>query len=147
MGNTLNFVTFVAFSGFWLAFAMNNDPHYGVGAAVAQDQAVYASPIGFYLSFWGLFVFLLTLAALRTNVAYVSFLFTVAVALFLLGASFLQLGSGNASSALNLQHAGGAMLFVSCAVGWWMLLNLALSAGGLPFNVPLGDLGRFWQQD
>ncbi|KAN0061773.1 hypothetical protein ACQY0O_005766 [Thecaphora frezii] len=146
LGNTLPSVIFISFGSFWWSFGMVNDPIYGIAVAIGQDATVYGGGLGFYLLFWGFYCFIGTVAALRTNLTFVWIMFFVALTFIALSASYLSAAKGMAEAAANLQTAGGALGFTACMGGWWMLLHLALAAGDMPFNVPLGDLSGVWKK-
>ena len=67
IGNTFPFVVFTSFGGFWIAFAILNDPSIGVAAAFSasgtnavegQANPVFAEGIAVYLICWGVLVFI-----------------------------------------------------------------------------------------
>ncbi|EPQ28637.1 uncharacterized protein PFL1_03940 [Pseudozyma flocculosa PF-1] len=136
----------LALAGVLEWFLGNTLPSVIFSAAITQDATVYGGGLGFYLLFWALYCFIGTAAALRTNVTFVWILFFVACTFTFLSASYLSAAKGLATAAANLQTAGGAVGFVACVGGWWMLLHLALAAGDMPFNVPLGDLSTYWKK-
>jgi len=146
LGNTFPFVVFFSFGGFWLTFGAINDVPNGAtaGYATGAEDPAFNQGIAFYLLFWGVYVFLLLLASLRTNIAFVCLFFVLDIAFFLLTAAYFNLGYGNASYANTLLIAGGAFAFLTCLCGWWILAALLFGATGLPLNVPVGDLTNFW---
>lgn len=66
LGNTFPFVVFVTFGGFWIFFAILNDPSIGVAAAysatgnAAEGQAntLFAEGLAVYFVIWGMLVFI-----------------------------------------------------------------------------------------
>lgn len=145
LGNSLPSVIFVTFGAFWWSFAVINDPNFGIGTALSQNPEIYAPAIGFYLLFWGLYCYVCTVAVIKTNIAFVYIMFTVASTFILLSASYFCLGASFANAAARLQVAGGAMGFTCCMGGWYLFTHLALAAGELPFNIPVGDLSHYWK--
>lgn len=148
IGNTFPALVFTSFGTFWLSIGAFVDPKFAVQttllAAEAGGPEAYYVPWGYYLIFWSIYVFFLTIASFRTNVILVWILLFVALTFVTLGAGYLKLAEGAASSASNLITAAGACGFVACMGGYWILLHLALAATDFPFNIPLFDLGHLW---
>lgn len=149
IGNTFPFVVFTSFGGFWLAFAIIQDPSVGVAAAYSatgnategQANPLFAEGIAVYLVCWGVVVFIYLLGSLRTNIVFVVLFTVLDVDLFLLAAGYFRIGEGRDPNSLFV--AGGAFGFLTAICGWWILLALILGSTGMPFNVPLGDLSGF----
>lgn len=147
LGNTFPFVVFVTFGGFWIWFAILNDPSvgiagaYGATAAEGQTNPAFNDGIAIYLVCWGVLNFIFLLGSLRTNVTFVILFTVLDVAFFLLAAGYFKLGDGE--DATTLLKAGGAFGFLTTICGWWIMLALILGSTGMPFSVPLGDLSGF----
>lgn len=41
-------------------------------------------------------------------------------------------------------QAGGAILFVVAALGWYCCFAIMSFEMGMPYKLPVGDLSRFW---
>ena len=88
----------------------------------------------------GFLCLLFMVAALRTNAAFVMLFFCLVMTFAFLAGTFFQTYNGAAVLAGRLQIAGGAFAFVTCMVGWWILLSVLLAAVDFPIQIPLGDL-------
>jgi len=149
LGNTFPFFVFTTFGGYWIAFAILNDPMIGVAAAFSANgnategsaNPLFAEGVAVYLVVWGVLVFIYMIGSLRTNVVFVILFFTLDVAFFLLAAGYFRIGEGRDPT--SLLRAGGAFAFVTTLCGWWIMLALVLGSTGFPFSVPLGDLSGF----
>lgn len=64
----------------------------------------------------------------------------IEAALLLLAGSYWVLAKGHMQTALNLQVAGGACVFVFCIFGWYLELSLMLRSVEFAFEVPVFDL-------
>lgn len=148
IGNTFPALVFSSFGTFWLSLAAYVDPKFAVQTSLLMGTgggpAVYYNPWGFYLIFWAIYVYFLTFAALRTNVVLVWILLFVALTFTLLGAAYLQFGSGADASAANLVIGAGAMGFTACMGGFYILFHLCLASTDFPFNIPLFDLSHLF---
>jgi len=145
LGNTFPFVVFFSFGGFWTTFGFLNSPIQnitGAYAAGAEDPAFNAG-IAIWLVCWGVYVFILLIASLRTNVVFALLFFTLDIAFFLLAAGYFQLGYGNAAKATTILTAGGALGFCTTLCGWYLLVVLLFGATGFPCPLPVGDLSNF----
>jgi len=143
LGNTFPSVVFMTFGGYWIAFAIGNDPAVGVASAFAEGAASPAlnSGTAIYLACWGVLIFIYTLGSLRTNMVFVALFFTLDIAFFLLSAAYFRIAEGRDPT--SLLTAGGAFAFVTSICGWYIMLALILGSTGFPFSVPLGDLSGF----
>lgn len=125
LGNTFPFFVFTTFGGYWVAFAILNDPMVGVAAAYSATgnategsaNPVFAEGVAVYLVIWGVMVFVYMLGSLRTNVTFVILFFTLDVAFFLLAAGYFRIGEGRDPT--SLLKAGGAFAFVTCESGFF----------------------------
>lgn len=148
IGNTFPALVFSSFGTFWLSLAGFLDPRFAVQSTLLTGTggtpATYYLPFGYYLLFWAVYTYFLTIAALRTNVVLVWILLFVALAFSTLGAAYLKFGQEAAAAGANLVVAAGALGFVACMGGFYILLHLCLAATDFPFNIPLFDLGHLW---
>jgi len=117
LGNTFPFVVFTTFGGFWVSFAVLNDPSVGVLAAYSATgnategsaNSVFAEGFAVYLICWGVLVFIYLLGSLRTNIVFVLLFTVLDVAFFLLAAGYFRIGEGRDPTALL--KAGGVFGF------------------------------------
>lgn len=143
IGNTFPFVVFFTFGTFWLSLAIFVDPVHAVMTGLASEPTDLYAPFALYLIFWGLYVFMLTLAAFRTNVVLVIILFCVAMTFTLLGAAYLHIAEGGMALGSNLLISAGAFGFTACMAGYYLLFDLLMASTQFPFSLPLGDLSGF----
>ncbi|KIS68742.1 uncharacterized protein UMAG_03310 [Mycosarcoma maydis] len=148
IGNTFPFLVFASFGTFWLTLAGYLDPRFASQATLLSGEggspAAYYVPFGYYLIFWAVYTYFLTLAAFRTNVVLVWILFFVALTFTTLGAAYLKFGESSLAAGANLITAAGACGFTACMGGFYILLHLCLAATDFPFNIPLFDLAHLW---
>lgn len=135
---------FTCSGSFYLSFGITLDPNYGLQSTLGTNGPLLNSTLGFYLIVWAVFVYFLSIGALVTNFVNLVVVFFVGLCFNVLGCSYLALADGRAASAARLQVASGALGFVASIAGLYSLLHLILAAVDFPFNVPLGDLSRFW---
>lgn len=102
-GETFPALVFVAYSGFWLSYALFVQFY---GARITAD-AVNAT--GTYLLAWGIFSTYMLLAALRTNLT------TIAI-FVLLSAVFYLDAIGTYAGSTGLVHVAGYLLIVDAAL-------------------------------
>ncbi|GAC99251.1 possible transmembrane sensor/transporter [Pseudozyma hubeiensis SY62] len=148
IGNTFPFLVFASFGAFWLTLAGYIDPKFASQTTLLTGQggspAIYYVPFGYYLIFWAVYTYFLTLAAFRTNVVLVWILLFVALTFTTLGAAYLKFGEESMAAGANLVVAAGACGFTACMGGFYILLHLCLAATDFPFNIPLFDLAHLW---
>lgn len=94
----------------------------------------------FFLLAMGLLCFVYLICSLRTNIVFVGIFFTLVIGFGLLAGTYWQISNGNTALAGRLQIAGGAVLLVTCALGWWIFLAIMLASLDFPFQIPVGDL-------
>ncbi|RKO85655.1 GPR1/FUN34/yaaH family-domain-containing protein, partial [Blyttiomyces helicus] len=101
-GNTFGATAFSSYGGFWISFGLILSPSSGIINAYTStnDISDLENGLGIYLLSWGIFTFLMLVAAHRTNVAMVSLF----ASLFI---TFMLLAFGKFNSDLGLQKAGG----------------------------------------
>jgi hypothetical protein len=113
--------------------------------------------VGFFLISMGFLCLLYLILSLRTNVVFAVIFFTLVIAFALLTGVYWHTAQGNADIAsklltvswadlqtplhlLTVFQAGGAILFVTSAAGWWIWFAIMLAALDFPFQLPVGDL-------
>lgn len=148
IGNTFPALVFTSFGTFWLTLGGYLDPKFAVQQSLLLAEgakpATYYVPFGYYLVFWAVYTYFLTIAAFRTNVVLVWILLFVALAFSTLGAAYLKFGEEATAAAGRLVIAAGAFGFTACMGGFYILLHLCLAATDFPFNIPLFDLAHLW---
>lgn len=71
--------------------------------------------------------------------------FFVTVAAWVLAAAYFQVSLGNYTTAGHLQTAGGALLFIVAALGWYMIVVI-MAAEMRMGMLPVGDLSHLWKK-
>jgi len=155
IGNTFPSVTFGTFGGFWISYAIINQPTMGIAASFAPasdasngitaTMAGLSNPsfnvgLGMYFLVWGIICLIYTACALRTNVPFFIVFFGLTFTFELIAAGYFHTAEGKmATAAMEFKVAGGFAFVVGLA-GLWIDISLLLASVGYPFTVPLFDL-------
>lgn len=149
LGNTFPFVVFTSFGAFWLSFAATLQPFYHTYAAFA-DPATEGSTgleavgfnvgVGYLMITMGILCLVYLICSIRTNLVFFLIFFTLVPAFGLLAGTFLNTANGNAGVAAKCQEAAGAFTFVTCILGWYILMAIMLASVDFPFDLPIIDL-------
>lgn len=109
-GNTFSGVLFAGFGAFWLSF-------FAIGQWFLKDVPVLqvGHALGLFIYAFGIFVVVMLVASLRTNVI-------VVAALAVLVATFFCLGAGNYGGHTTLIHWGGYFGLVAAACAFYLAL-------------------------
>ena len=149
LGNTFPSVVFGTFGAFWLAYAATLTPYFNAAAAyqpnspaTASTNPEFAASFAFFLLYMGLLCLIYLVCALRTNVVFVLIFACLVPAFSCLAASFWHLAQDNVATATTLQHAGAALAFAVCLLGWYLFTVQLLAAVDFPVNLPVGDLSH-----
>lgn len=154
LGNTFPFVVFCSYGSFWFTYGATLTPAYNAWSAYAPLSATNANPqaglsdpvflssFAFFLLWMSILSFVYLIVSFRTNVVFVLIFSTLCPMYACLAAGDWHAAQGNADAALTLQHAGGALAFMSCLLGWYDFIVLLLLAVDFPLNLPVGDLSR-----
>ena len=111
------------------------------------------------LSGFALFTFFIF--TLKTNTIFALIFLFVTLAAWVLAGAYFKVASGNYVMAGHLQtvsttcehlkpqqliegQAGGALLFIVAALGWYMCFVIMAAEMRLGINFPVGDLSHFW---
>ncbi|KAH8672294.1 GPR1/FUN34/yaaH family-domain-containing protein [Ilyonectria robusta] len=158
LGNSFPSIVFCSFGCFWLAFGGTLNPSFAAFSSYAPADAKspaegmatrgFNASLGFWLVFMGLLAVVYLICALRTNVVFVIIFFTLIPAFALLTGAFWVLAedyTGNADLANKLFVAAGAILFCTCAAGWYILVAIMFEIVDFPIQLPVGDLSSVIQ--
>lgn len=74
--------------------------------------------------------------SIRTNLIFFLIFFTLVPAFALLAGAYFNAAKGNAGTAAKCQEAGGAFAFVTCLLGWYILMAIMLASVDFPFDLP-----------
>jgi len=155
MGNTFPSVVFGTFGGFWISYAIINQPNMGIAASFAPasdasngitaTMAGQANPsfnvgIGMYFLVWGIICLFYFIASLRTNVPFVIVFLTLTFAFEFIAAAYFHTAQGNMTAATMEFKVAGGFAFVTGLAGFWIDFSLLLASVGYPFVIPLFDL-------
>ncbi|KAK7204325.1 hypothetical protein BZA70DRAFT_280495 [Myxozyma melibiosi] len=151
LGNTFSFVVFCSFGGFWFSFGGTLIPTFnsvGAYSATGDNQVLglatkgFQASFGFYLLFWTVFVGVLLLCSLRTNVAFV-FLFVCLEMTFLcLTVGYFLISEARSTAGQRFVRAGGGFALACGLIGFYIFLVLMLVAVDFPFLLPVGDISH-----
>lgn len=122
VGNTFGATALSSYGGFWIAYAIIISPNWGIIAADGPYMGDSHSVLGFFLSGWFIFTFLLLLCTLRSTVAFFLLFFTLDLAFLFLSCEQYALDNGAASTGEGLQKAGGFFGFLAAFLAWYNAL-------------------------
>ncbi|KAL1963529.1 hypothetical protein VTN77DRAFT_8110 [Rasamsonia byssochlamydoides] len=153
MGRFLSMMICGFFSVFWFSFGLLQLPTMGIAASYSAtgDAAQGAVSVGYnagialYLVAMGCALFTFFVFTLRTNVVLALIIGLATVAVYVLSAAYFSVSRRDFHRATQLQHAGGALLFVVGLLGWYMTVVIMAGESGFP-NLPCGDLSHLWPQ-
>jgi hypothetical protein len=130
---------------YWLALGTNFSPQYNTWGAYATDPTNAASGLkteafnasfGFFFLAMGLLCFIYLICSIRTNIVFVGIFTSLVPAFGCLAGVYWQAAQGNAVAAGKLEIAAGALLFITCALGWWIFLAIMLASLDHPLQLP-----------
>ncbi|KAI1823199.1 GPR1/FUN34/yaaH family-domain-containing protein [Xylaria intraflava] len=118
VGNTFGATALSSYGGFWISYAIVLTPGFDA-LAVYTDAADSASALGFFLTGWFIFTFILWLCTLRSTVMFSALFLTLDLAFLFLALGEFVASNGHAATALGLQKAGGVFGLLSAFVAWY----------------------------
>ncbi|KAG9525111.1 hypothetical protein KCU99_g1928, partial [Aureobasidium melanogenum] len=151
-GNFFTMNSLSLFCVFWLSFGMIQLPSLGIAASysptgnAAEGAASpdYNNAIALYLIVWGFAFVTYFIFSLKTNAIFAGIFGFAAIAVYILAGAYFKVGTGDYAMAGNLQIAGGALLFVVAALGWYITFVIMAAEMRLGINFPVGDLSHLW---
>ncbi|CAJ2500170.1 Uu.00g030230.m01.CDS01 [Anthostomella pinea] len=118
VGNTFGATALSSFGGFWIAYAILLTP--GFNALGAYTEAAdEASVLGFFLTGWFIFTFILLICTLRSTVMFFLLFLTLDLAFLMLACSEFAASNGAAGSSKTLQQAGGGFGLLAAFLAWY----------------------------
>lgn len=151
MGNFFPMMVMGLFAVFWLSFGMLQLPTLQLGApyATAADPTGMTSPefnavVALYLIVWAFALFTFFIFTCKINAVFAAIFLLVSTAAAVLSGAYWKVSLGEYDVATKLQTAGGALLFVVAALGWYMCFIIMAGEMRITLNLPVGDLSRFW---
>jgi succinate-acetate transporter protein len=134
-GNVFGATAFSSYGAFWMSFATILIPGSGVIDSYAKGPPEELSnALGIYLITWGLFTFLMMIAALRKNAAFV-------ILFACLTATFVVLAIGDFTLKTSISKAGGALGIITAFVAYYCALSELLGQEGI-ISLPLGNIPK-----
>ncbi|KAH9892127.1 GPR1/FUN34/yaaH family-domain-containing protein, partial [Xylariomycetidae sp. FL2044] len=145
VGNTFGATALSSYGGFWIAYAILLTP--GFAALEAYSAAEEASALGFFLTGWFIFTFILLLCTLRSTVMFFLLFFTLDMAFLMLACGEFAKANGAAGSATRLAQAGGGFGILAAFLAWYnAFAGMADSSNSfflIPvFHFPWSEKGR-----
>lgn len=119
VGNTFGATALSSYGGFWISYGILLTPGFAALAPYGDTPGAEASVLGFFLSGWFIFTFVLLLCTLRSTVMFFLLFFTLDLAFLMLACSEFADSNGNESSATTLQHAGGGFGLLAAFLAWY----------------------------
>jgi uncharacterized protein len=172
MGNFFPMMAMGLFGAFWLGFGMLQLPTLQLGApyATESDPTGLSSPeynavIAMYLIVWGFALFTFFIFTCKINAVFAAIFLLVTVAAWILSAAYFKVSWGDYDGATKLQKvstfpphpgcngghltllaskAGGALLFIVAALGWYMCFIIMAAEMRITLKLPVGDLSHLW---
>ncbi|XDG08690.1 hypothetical protein ABKA04_008305 [Annulohypoxylon sp. FPYF3050] len=145
VGNTFGATALSSYGGFWISYAIVLTP----GFAVLEEYGELEkhSVLGFFLTGWFIFTFLLLLCTLRSTVMFFMLFFTLDLAFLMLACSEYALANGAATASLKLGQAGGGFGLLAAFLAWYnAFAGIADSSNSffiIPvFHFPWSEKGR-----
>lgn len=118
VGNTFGATALSSYGGFWISYALILTPSLGVVAAY-EDEAQVPSVLGFFLTGWFIFTFIMLLCTLRSTVMFFMLFFTLDLAFLFLACAEYAGNNGAETAANGLQKAGGVFGILAAFLAWY----------------------------
>jgi succinate-acetate transporter protein len=117
VGNTYGATALSSYGGFWIAWAALFTPSFA--ALVPYSTTDLHSVLGFFLSGWFIFTFILLLCTLRSTLMFFLLFFMLDLAFLFLACAEFAASNGAANTATGLQQAGGAFGLLAAFAAWY----------------------------
>lgn len=111
VGNTFAFCALTSYGSFWLAFAAVHIKAFGIVAAY-EDKDELHNAVSFFLLGWTIFTFILTLATLKTSVAFFSLFVCLTI-------TFAFLFAGDFTGKVSLTRTGGVFGVITAFIAFY----------------------------
>lgn len=118
VGNTFGATALSSYGGFWISYAILLNPTWDLLSAYAESGTT-ESALGFFLTGWFIFTTLLLLLTLRSTLMFFSLFFTLDLAFLFLAVGAFAADNGHASTATNLNKAGGVFGLLAAFLAWY----------------------------
>jgi len=135
-GNVFGATAFSSYGAFWMSYATILIPASGIVDSYAKaPPEELSNALGIYLIAWGMFTFLMMIAALRKNVSFI-LLFAC------LTTTFVLLAVGELTLKASTSKAGGALGIITALVAYYCALSELLGKKDGLFSLPLGSIPK-----
>ncbi|KAI1091798.1 GPR1/FUN34/yaaH family-domain-containing protein [Rostrohypoxylon terebratum] len=145
IGNTFGATALTSYGGFWISYAIVLTPGFAVleGYTTLEQHSV----LGFFLTGWFIFTFLLLLCTMRSTVMFFMLFFTLDLAFLMLACSEYAAANSAPTAALKLGQAGGGFGLLAAFLAWYnAFAGIADSSNSffiIPvFHFPWSEKGR-----
>ncbi|KAI0466167.1 gpr fun34 family protein [Xylaria cf. heliscus] len=120
VGNTFGATALSSYGGFWISYAIILTPAFNVlGAYSESPPADTASVLGFFLTGWFIFTFILLVLTLRSTVMFFLLFLTLDLAFLFLAVAEFAGANGNDVASVGLQKAGGVWGLLAAFLAWY----------------------------
>jgi len=135
-GNIFGATAFSSYGAFWMSFATILIPGSGIIDSYAKaPPEELSNALGIYLLAWGLFTFLMMIAALGKNLSFI-LLFAC------LATTFVLLAVGELTLKTYMSKAGGALGIITAFIAYYCALSELLGQKDSFFSLPLGSITK-----
>lgn len=117
VGNTFGATALSSYGGFWISYAIVLTPGFATIAGYSTTDT--GSVLGFFLTGWFIFTFILLMLTLRSTVMFFSLFLTLDLAFLFLAVSEFTKANGHAGTALGLQKTGGVFGLFAAFLAWY----------------------------
>ncbi|KAK2763386.1 gpr1 family protein [Colletotrichum kahawae] len=142
-GNTFAYTTLIAFAFYYGGYGFLLIPSVGIVDGYGGKTAEYFNALGFYLAVWSLFNLFFFIAAFSTNIANVVVYGALEFSYIFNCAANFAFADGHISSGKSLTKVAGSFGFIAALAGFYAMAS-GFCGGVLPFEIPLGNLSRFF---
>lgn len=112
LGNTFGGTALTLFGSFWLSFAAIRIGAFGIEEAYKGAEDQFANAVGFFLIGWAMFTFMLTLATMKSTLAFFLLFFSLTI-------TFILLAIGAMTGVVGVTRAGGVTGVITAFIAWY----------------------------
>ncbi|KAF0322270.1 gpr1 family protein [Colletotrichum asianum] len=142
-GDTFANTTLIAFAFYYGGYGFLLIPSVGIVDGYGGKTAEYFNAFGFYLAVWSLFNVFFFIAAFSTDIANVVVYGALEFSYIFNCAANFVFADGHTASGKSLTKVAGSFGFIAAPAGFYAMAN-GFCGDVLPFEIPLGDLSRFF---
>lgn len=119
VGNTFGATALSSYGGFWISYAILLTPGFAALPSTAYTATEEASALGFFLSGWFIFTFILLMCTLKSTVMFFLLFFTLDLAFLFLACGEFAKANGATAAAVGLAKAGGVFGLFAAFLAWY----------------------------